>query len=86
MRSSSSLFRRFRTESPFGLVNICFTSSIAAKLFLIKFFDKMMGTCFFLTGRKNNQNLGIACLGLKIGKIQKTFLLQVFATLWTTDG
>ena len=66
--------------------NICCTLPIGEKNSLINFFEKMGGTWTFRPGRKNGRNHGSAHLGLKIGKIQKTFLLQVFATLWTTDG
>ena len=66
--------------------NLCSTLSIGAKISLIIFFEKMGGTWIFWPGRRNSRNYGTAHLGLKIGKIQKTFFLQVFATLWTTDS
>ena len=44
-------------------------------------FEKMGGTLPFWPGRKNAQNHDMAHLGLKIGEIQKTFLLKVFPTL-----
>ena len=60
---------------------ICFTLPIGAKLSLMNLFEKTGGTLLFWPGRKNGRNHDTAHLGLKIGEIQKTFLLQVFPTL-----
>ena len=41
---------------------------------------------FFGPAVQNGRNHSTARLGLKMGEIQKTFLLQVFAILWTIIG
>ena len=60
---------------------ICFTLPIGAKLSLMNLFEKTGSTLLFWPGHKNGRNHDTAHLGLKIGEIQKTFLLQVFPTL-----
>ena len=60
---------------------LCFTLSIGAKL---SFFQKKNE--FFGPAVQNGRNHSTAHLGLKMGEIQKTFLLQVFAILWTIIG
>ena len=50
------------------------------------FFEKMGGTWIFGPAVQNGQNHSTARLGLKMGEIQKTFLLQVFVILWTIIG
>ena len=41
---------------------------------------------FFGPAVKNGRNYGPACLGLKMGEIQKFLFPQGFATLWPADG
>ena len=65
---------------------LCFTSHKVRTAEQKKVLKKRGAGGFFGLAVKNGRNYGPACLGLKMGEIQKFLFPQGFATLWPADG
>ena len=75
-----------KTENRHSGSHICFTSHKVRTAEQKKVLKKRGAGGFFGPAVKNGRNYGPACLGLKMGEIQKFLFPQGFATLWPADG